>query len=90
MRTYLSATIVAGVFFSMLLAGGCVPQSKYDELNAQCRNANAELARTTEALTALRAQYQALQAEYDRLKAESDAKDAKIALLEKARADLLA
>jgi chemotaxis protein MotB len=90
MRTYLSATIVTGLLFSVLLAGGCVPQSKYDELNAQCRNANAELAKTTEALTALRAQYQALQAEYDRLKAESDAKDAKIALLEKARADLLA
>jgi chemotaxis protein MotB len=90
MRTYLSATIVASLLFGVLLTGGCVPQSKYDELNAQCRNANAELARTTEALTALRAQYQALQAEYDRLKAESDAKDAKIALLERARADLLA
>lgn len=90
MKTYLGIPLVACLLASVLLTSGCKTQSEYDQLQAQGRNANAELARTQEALAALRGQYETLKGEYDRLKAESDRKDGVIAELTKARQDLLA
>ncbi len=90
MKTYLGIPLVACLLASVLLTSGCKTQSEYDQLQAQGRNANAELARTQEALAALRGQYETLKGEYDRLKAESDRKDGVIAELTKARQELLA
>lgn len=89
MRITLSA-VVAGILGSLMLAGGCVSQEKYDALQAQNRAAQQELQRVMEALNQANARYATLQKQYAELEAQVVAKDKQIALLSGGREGLLA
>lgn len=55
------AAVVAGLLGSLLLAGGCVSQEKYDALQAQNRAAQQELQRVMAALNEANARYATLE-----------------------------
>lgn len=90
MRTILSASMIAGILGSLMLAGGCVSQGQYDALAAQNRNAQAELQRVMAALNDANAKYAALENSVVGLQAQLDAKDKTIKLLSGGREDLMA
>lgn len=90
MKTYLALPLAAGMLVSMLLTGGCVSQKEYDELRAQNRNAQAEMARALGELENIRKEKQDLErqlAELNGLLANADKTNKE---LQQARADLMA
>jgi len=89
MRICLSV-LFAGILGSMMLAGGCVPQEKYDALRAQNLNAQAELARVMELLNQRERAYKALETQLAEMTAQLKAKDDQIAILSQGKDGLLA